>query len=477
MTGPAPGENENPTDGGQAVAADLAVRRLEVAARYIYANILPLPLVVIGLAALLGMWHSAAVIVPWAAVTIASWCATLLTFHRFLQDENRAQHLTRWTIAACLAVFVASIAIASVAPLFWVEGDRTNNVLLYVVVAAGLAGAGTQSAPSLPVVVSNIAPYAVVFVSLSLSHESYPANIGFAFLQICYIGLIALTAKAVWQLSDDMLHLRAEKRTLIDKLQLALVETTAARTKAETASRTKSEFLANMSHELRTPLNAVLGFSEIIKDRAFGDAALDRYAEYGQHIHASGKHLLGLIGDILDLSKIEAGKRELDESPVDLREQASDALRFVALHAEKKRLNLELDAPENIVLRADERAIRQIMVNLLSNAVKFTPENGSVWLMLARSADGGATIVVRDTGVGINQDELEKVLERFGQGRHDVANPGDQGTGLGLPIVRGLVELHGGEMQLQSKPGEGTTVSVKFPPARLALAKKTAAYA
>jgi two-component system cell cycle sensor histidine kinase PleC len=317
------------------------------------------------------------------------------------------------------------------------------------------------------VVVSNMAPYAVVFVSLSLSHESYPVNVGFAFLQICYIGLIALTAKAVWQLSDDMLHLRAEKRTLIDKLQLALVETTAARTKAETASRTKSEFLANMSHELRTPLNAVLGFSEIIKDRAFGDGALDRYAEYGQHIHASGKHLLGLIGDILDLSKIEAGKRELDEGPVDLREQAADALRFVAMHAEKKRLKLELDAPAAIVLRADERAIRQIIVNLLSNAVKFTPDGGSVTLALARSTDGGAAIVVRDTGVGIKPDELEKVLERFGQARHDVANANDQGTGLGLPIVKGLVELHGGTMRMESTLGEGTTVTVILPPYRM----------
>ncbi|MEQ1864180.1 MAG: HAMP domain-containing sensor histidine kinase [Micropepsaceae bacterium] len=471
-----------PTDSVEAVTApalspdaELRVRHLETASRYLYTNLLPLPLVVVGLALLLSQWNDAASLAVWAAGTIATWSITIATLYFFLHDERRHENTTRWTLAICVTLFISSSLFAGVSPLFWVDGERLNNVVLYVVVAAGLAGAGAQASPSIPVAIANLTPYAFVFLYLSLAHESYPTSVGIALLQLCYVVLVALYAKAVWQLADEMLRLRIEKRALIDKLQNALVATTAAQQKAETASRAKSEFLANMSHELRTPLNAVLGFSEIIKDRVFGDDAHDRYAEYGEHIHTSGKHLLALIGDILDLSKIEAGKRDLDEAPVDLREQAAYAMRFIALQAEKKTLTLKLDAPRAVVLRADERAIRQIFVNLLSNAVKFTPACGSVTLSLAAPSDGDISIVVRDSGPGIKPEELERVLERFGQARHDVASPNDQGTGLGLPIVQGLVALHGGALRLDSKFGDGTTVTVTLPANRLLPAQSNAA--
>jgi two-component system cell cycle sensor histidine kinase PleC len=359
------------------------------------------------------------------------------------------------------------LALASVSALFWVDGDRLNNVLLYTLLAAGLAGAGAQSAPSTPVVATNMAPYAAMFLYLSLGHEVYPLNYGFAFLQICFVVLVALTARAVWQLSDEMLRLRGERRVLIDRLQASLVETEAAKVKAEAASKAKSEFLANMSHELRTPLNAVLGFSELIKERTFGQDASGRYAEYAGHIHYSGQHLLGLIGDILDLSKIEAGKRELDESEFDLVRNANESLRFVAPQAEMKRLSLTLDAPRPVGISADERAISQVTINLLSNAVKFTPEGGTVTLSVFVNATGGATISVRDTGVGIEPHELEKVMERFGQARHDVITTPERGTGLGLPIVKGLVELHGGVVRVESEVGRGTTVTVQLPATRV----------
>jgi two-component system cell cycle sensor histidine kinase PleC len=269
----------------------------------------------------------------------------------------------------------------------------------------------------------------------------------------------------VWQLSDEMLRLRLEKRGLIDRLQMALAATRAAQKKTEAASRAKSEFLANMSHELRTPLNAILGFAEIIRDRLFGDAT-ERYAEYGGHIHFSGKHLLGLIGDILDLSKIEAGKRDLDETNVDLVVLAGEALRFVEQQAKHKALTLSLDAPAPVAIRADERALRQVIANLLSNAVKFTPASGSVTLRILRVA-AGVSIEVADTGVGIKPEDMERVLESFGQARHDITTTEEQGTGLGLPIVKGLVELHGGTLGLTSTPRQGTTVTVTLPPERV----------
>jgi signal transduction histidine kinase len=217
-------------------------------------------------------------------------------------------------------------------------------------------------------------------------------------------------------------------------------------------------------------LNAVLGFSEIIKDKTFGDTALDRYAQYGEHIHFSGKHLLGLISDILDLSKIEAGKRELEERPVDLVAQAKDALCFVEPQATAKHLNLVLEAPAPLTVRADERALRQIMVNLLSNAVKFTPDRGRIVLRITARSKGGALIAVSDTGVGIKPEDLDRVLERFGQARQNVITTHEHGTGLGLPIVKGLAELHGGTLAIESKPGAGTTVTVELPASRIVAA-------
>jgi len=442
-------------------AAELRVRHLETSARYLFTNLLPLPLVIAGFAMILGQWFPAPPLIGWAIVTTVTWMVTIGVIRLFFNDPRRVENATRWIVAVSIAVFVSSLAFAAVSVLFWVDGERLNNILLYCVVAAGLACAGAQSAPSAPVCVANLSPYAVVFLFISLAHEPFPINLGVAFLQACYIALVALYARSVWLLSDDMLRLRIEKRELIDRLQNALVDATTAKRKAEAASTAKSEFLANMSHELRTPLNAILGFSEIIKDRVFGEA-LDRYAEYGSHIHFSGKHLLGLIGDILDLSKIEAGKRELDEAEIDLAQVARDALHFVEPQAARKNLALTLEELAPATVCADERALRQIVANLLSNAVKFTPEAGRITLQIARD-DQGVTLTVADSGIGIRPEDMKKVLESFGQARHDVTNTDDRGTGLGLPIVKGLIELHGGTLTLESTPGQGTTVAITLP--------------
>jgi two-component system, cell cycle sensor histidine kinase PleC len=448
-------------------AAELRLRHLEASARYLFTNLLPLPLVIAAFALLLGQWHSTAPLTTWAAATAMTWLITIGAIRVFLNDDRSGERTARWTTIICVAVFVSSLTFAGVSVLFWVDGDRLNNILLYCVVAAGLACAGAQSAPSMPVCIANLTPYALVFLYISLAHEPFPINFGVAFLQVCYIALVALYARSVWQMSDDMLRLRIEKRELIDRLQQTLAEATAAKRKAEAASTAKSEFLANMSHELRTPLNAILGFSEIIKDRTFGDSALDRYAEYGSHIHFSGKHLLGLIGDILDLSKIEAGKRELDEADVDLAQVARDAFNFVEPQAARKKLTLTLAAQTQAIIRADERALRQVVANLLSNAVKFTPEAGSITLRIAQDEQGGIMLAVTDTGIGIRPEDMRKVLESFGQARHDVTNTDERGTGLGLPIVKGLIELHGGALTLESTLGGGTTVTVTLPPARI----------
>ncbi|MBI1213671.1 MAG: hypothetical protein GC190_19605 [Alphaproteobacteria bacterium] len=445
----------------------LTLAHLEIAARYLWTNLLPLPLVIAGLGVMLLQWWDLDRIALWAAASVITWSLTLTTLHRFLNDPKRSERIVHWTIAVCVTLLVSSTAFAGVAPAFWVAGDRLNNVLLYVVLGAGIASSGAQSAPSVPVVATNITPYAVFFIGITLVNETYPTGLLMAFLQLCYVGLVAMYARAVWQLARDMLVLREDKEELITKLRNAVADANAARERAERASAAKSEFLANMSHELRTPLNAVLGFSEVIKDQMFGREAVDRYADYASNVHASGSHLLGLINDILDLSKIEAGKWNLRETQFSLKDACHEALRFIEPQAVQKSLNLSLDVPRDVILQADERAIRQVLINLLSNAVKFTPRNGSIAVALRTLSDGATQISVSDTGIGIAREDLTRVLESFGQGQHDVATTDERGTGLGLPIVKGLVQAHGGILRIESAVGKGTTVLIEFPSARV----------
>ncbi len=238
-----------------------------------------------------------------------------------------------------------------------------------------------------------------------------------------------------------------------------------AKEKAESASRAKSEFLANMSHELRTPLNAIIGFAEIIKSRSFGSAS-ERYSEYAGDIYNSGTHLLALINDILNLSKLEAGKFQLQEQNVDLAVTVGDCIRLVETQAHQSeiRLSVSLD-PEALFIRADERRLRQILINLLSNAVKFTPEGGSVSVKSARR-NGGLAMSVIDTGIGMAAEDIPKALAPFGQIERKVRRK-QEGTGLGLPLAKQFVELHGGTFAIDSKLNSGTTVTFLLPPSRM----------
>jgi len=243
-------------------------------------------------------------------------------------------------------------------------------------------------------------------------------------------------------------------------------ELIAARRAAESANAAKSAFLARMSHELRTPLNAIIGFSDVIRTRLFGDGALDRYVGYAHDIHASGEHLLAVINDILDMAKIEAGRFELHEEPLDPGGLADEALRFVRPQAERRSVALLRDVPADLPqLVADRRAVRQVLINLLSNAVKFTPSGGRVALS-AEAGEGGLAISVSDTGIGIEPDALARIFEPFRQGDERLSRA-FQGTGLGLAISRSLMELHGGALEVTSAPGHGTRVSAVFPAARV----------
>ncbi|GIX17461.1 MAG: hypothetical protein KatS3mg119_1647 [Rhodothalassiaceae bacterium] len=258
--------------------------------------------------------------------------------------------------------------------------------------------------------------------------------------------------------SGKEVHLHADV-TALKQTEDALRE---ARDAAEQASHAKSQFLATMSHELRTPLNAIIGFAELLAARP--DLPEAKRREYAETIRQAGRHLLALLNDILDLSRIEAGAYRLDRAVVPLRPLVDELLAMFAVQAREEQITLANEVPESLAAEADERALRQILINLVGNAVKFTPAGGRVTVSAARREDE-VEIVVADTGEGIAPEDLERVLEPFVQGE-DAMNRRHGGTGLGLPLVKRLVELHGGRLHLESARGRGTRASFTLPAAK-----------
>jgi two-component system, cell cycle sensor histidine kinase PleC len=247
------------------------------------------------------------------------------------------------------------------------------------------------------------------------------------------------------------------------------------KTRAEEANQAKSKFLANMSHELRTPLNAIIGFSEIMESSMFGPLGSDKYGEYCRDIHQSGQYLLEVINDILDMSKIEAGRIRLDAERIELEPFLNDAMRVVSGRANDKRLKLAARLGRGIRLTADHRLLKQIVLNLLSNAVKFTPEGGRVTIR-ARATSGWVSISIADTGIGIPEEALARLGRPFEQVESQLTKS-HQGSGLGLAIAKSLTELHHGAMRIRSTPGIGTMVLLRLPISRTAAHKEEIAEA
>ncbi|TIP02963.1 MAG: HAMP domain-containing histidine kinase [Mesorhizobium sp.] len=301
----------------------------------------------------------------------------------------------------------------------------------------------------------------------TIMHLWTPIEATMAALLIAALPFFGYLARNLNQASLMVLSFRSEKDALIAEVETAKSMSDEARRRAEDANLAKSRFLASMSHELRTPLNAILGFSEVMANEVLGPMNNPTYRDYAHDVHESGQHLLDLINEILDLSRIEAGRYQLNEEPVMLVTIVEDCCHMMELRARNKDIRIIQEFEETLPrLFADERAVRQITLNLLSNSIKFTPSGGEVRVRVGWTAGGGQYISVKDNGPGIPEEEIPVVLSAFGQGSIAIKSA-EQGTGLGLPIVQGLLAMHGGAFELHSKLREGTEAIAIFPLSRV----------
>jgi signal transduction histidine kinase len=262
----------------------------------------------------------------------------------------------------------------------------------------------------------------------------------------------AMPNGAVISIYSDVTDIKASERRLIE-----------ARSQAEAANRAKGDFLANMSHELRTPLNAIIGFSEVISNELFGPIANQKYLEYIKDIHTSSLHLLSIINDVLDMSKIEAGKVELAKEVVQLQKVITEVMRMVHERARSRDIDMTAQlSDESVEIWGDERSMKQIFLNLLSNAIKFSKEGGQISVRIVADQPDTAVMEIEDHGIGMSEEEQERALQPFGQAK-PVTTRKYGGTGLGLPITKGLVEAHGGTLTIDSRAGYGTLVRIVLP--------------
>lgn len=434
-------------------------------------NRVVVPLFGFVICAIFSQWSGTSHLTGWYCQMILGLVPQMIVLARFPQTQLTVDETRKWTTRLTVANLFFIANWASLGLWFWIKGDfNSNHIMIQLLLGATLAAHAATTGPCRAISRPAQLFYLAIMVLVPLQGLFSPQTFDHALLTMLlapfYVAFMAMLARRNHDRARAAILLSQERDSLLAELVIAKLESDKGREQAEAASLAKSQFLANMSHELRTPLNAILGFSEMITSRLF-EKEPERGIEYAGLINSSGKHLLTLINDILDLAKIEAGRWQLEEGEIDLHRLAEDALQLVTWRTRDTNAVLENAVDPGLdLIFADERAIKQIMVNLLSNAVKFTPENGRVSVFAQRIPGGGITFGVSDTGIGISPEDQQKVFDSFGQGKHDVAIA-DRGTGLGLAIVKGLAESHGGRVLLESQVGRGTRVTVHLPAARV----------
>ena len=395
-------------------------------------------------------WLPPETVAVWLLCAAAALLNARAAHAAFLKDSDNLAAFPRHAIRTTLAAAITMAVISGAAILAWNSGEWVAHLFALLLLVSAAAIGTVDSAPYAPQsALSGINLATAAILCFTEGSAQFALIGGMAFVISAMLTGVGFTIN---EGAREILTLRYSERALVAQLR--------------DANRAKSEFLANMSHELRTPLNAVIGFSDVMRQELLGPIGTKAYLGYAEDIYTSGAHLLTLINQVLDLSKIEAGKFDLRECDVDLNLIIDDAVRMIAQRAAEGGVTVTNEVPRNAIIRADATALRQIAINVAMNAVKFTPPGGHVRAYGTIMQDGRLAVAVSDTGCGIRPEDVDAIFENFGQARHDLAIR-EKGTGLGLPIVRGLMRAHGGDAIIKSELGRGTTVYLTLPQDRV----------
>lgn len=396
-----------------------------------------------------GLWTLAIFVLPLVSLRLRQ---------RILSTPYAPTQAGELWLKVLLLVLPLQILWIGYVPMCWVPGNASNNALLLAylmtVIISVLQLYGPCIFLSLPAI--------ILSVIVALTHRLHTGTWLDPFVTIMLV-LFCLMQALLAREQFRTIHEGWSRRLMIEDMAHRLAS---ARDEAERLNKIKSSFVANLSHELRTPLNAVIGFADMMRQSVYGTVEPPKYREYVEDIYFSGQHLLELINDVLDLSKIEAGKRDLTDSEIALSPLANSTALFVHQQAKAAHVTIDIDVPGDLTLIADERSLRQILINLLSNAVKFSPSGDRVLLFAKLNSEGGLRLGVSDHGIGMDAAGIRKALEPYGQ-VEATATGGVAGTGLGLPIAKALIEAHGASFHIESDVGVGTAVWGEFPPARV----------
>ncbi|WP_310620319.1 sensor histidine kinase [Flexibacterium corallicola] len=435
--------------------------------------IFAMPLFVVVVAAISSIWIKIAWVSVWLLFALSIHLLVYISTHQLEKAVEASPNLRNVRRELLLGEALYGLSWSS---FFLLNIAHTPTegfeVFQFATMLIVIAMAAMLSAPMPNALILGTVPITFTLIYCFMTYAT-PIHYAMAAMAVGAQGFFLILSRQVHASALTMLEYRAEKDDLIVELEQLNAISLESRRRAEEANLAKSRFLAAVSHELRTPLNAILGFSEVMKDELLGKIGNQRYAEYSNDIHSSGQHLLNLINEILDLSRIEAGRYELHEEAVSLAEISDQCTQMLTMRAAYKSIDLHEEHEASLPkVWADSRAIRQIILNLLTNAIKFTPKRGEVRVSVGSTVTGGQFISIKDNGPGIPEKEMPTVLQAFGQGSQAIKSA-EQGTGLGFSIVQALTVMHDGEFHISSTPHCGTTVTISLPAKRILKSNQT----
>jgi two-component system, cell cycle sensor histidine kinase PleC len=411
-------------------------------------------------------WVPIGLIIFWLSAALACQGGYIYLCQSYLKKSRSQNEQHDWIGMLSASEFTQGVCWTMPLFLFWPSANSLQGAVLVAFVMAVVAVRLLVVNNFIPVLIAGTG-IMTVGLAARCAMQPEPVYMALGSFIIVLEAFFIYLARQLAATARDMVKFRSQKDELIKQLRFERDKAEGEKLKAIEASKAKSVFLATMSHELRTPLNAIMGFSEVINREMFGPVTVSAYREYAGDIHHSGRYLLDLINDILDLSRIEAGRREIVEEPFNILSCVNSALALLGAKARERSISIVVEIDNNLPkLMGDIRAVNQIFINLLTNATKFTPKGGEIRVSAALNMSGAMIVTFKDNGAGIPVHEIRAVLDSFQRGSFATKQAID-GAGLGLPIVKGLMDLHGGELDIKSAPGDGTEVLVTFPAHRV----------